>query len=213
MVPLFGYDISSGRNRVAAIRWESANQAQFSDRIDLTWSVMTLRTPNRDNRLPLFHPDVSSFTSLWRPGEGIAGASALQATREDGKLVLRPVNDDPQVLLRASRDMARFNSILIRAKFSVPDQINVFFGQQANGRGFDGYIPVAGQWVDIFVKVDHNPFWKNEAGTILRFDPVTNLFRDSHIEIAGVWGSLQSQSDQSGDISVYLSQADGALPQ
>jgi hypothetical protein len=213
MVPLFGYDISSGRNRVAAIRWESANQAQFSDRIDLTWSVMTLRTPNRDNRLQLFHPDVSSFTSLWRPDEGIAGASALQATREDGKLVLRPVNDDPQVLLRASRDMARFNSILIRAKFSVPDQINVFFGQQANGRGFDGYIPVAGQWVDIFVKVDHNPFWKNEAGTILRFDPVTNLFRDSHIEIAGVWGSLQSQSDQSGDISVYLSQADGALPQ
>jgi hypothetical protein len=212
MFPLFGYDVASDRDRVASIRWTSPSQAQFSDPIALSWSVMALKRPNPDNRLPLYHPDVTSFVPLWKPGDGVAGKSSLQAAREGNELLLRPTSDDPQLLLKTSRNMAPFKSILIRAKFSVSDQIDVFFGQQINGRGFGGYMPIAGQWVDVYLNVDRNPFWKNEAGTVLRFDPVTSLFRNSQIELAGVWGSPQEVSGNSGLMSVYLSQADGALP-
>jgi hypothetical protein len=212
MLPLFGYDVNKGRDRVASIRWTSPGRNQFGDRIGLSWSAMTLKEANVDTRPPLLHPDVSSFVPLWKPGDGIAGAAALRTQRHGDNLLLLPTNDDPQILLKASQNMARFNSLLIRAKFSVSDQIDFFFGQQVNGRGIAGYVPIDGQWVDIFVRVDQNPFWKGEAGGVLRFDPVTGRFRNSQIEIAGVWGSIQSLKKKSGDMSVYLSRIDGDLP-
>lgn len=212
MLPLFGYDVKNDRNRVASIRWVSPGRNEFGDRIGLSWSAITLKNANPGTPPSLFHPDVSSFVPIWKPADGIAGAAALKAQRQGDGLLLLPTNDDPQVLLKAAQNMARFNCILIRAKFSVSDQIDLFFGQQANGRGLAGYVPVAGQWVDVFVKVDRNPFWKNEAGTILRFDPVTGRYHNSQIEIAGVWGSTDPLKDKSGDMSMYLSQMDGTLP-
>jgi hypothetical protein len=206
MFPLFGYASSVGRDRVKTIRWVSPSPMQFSNPIKLSWSVMTLRKSNGDRRPPLYYPDTSSFVPLWKPVDGIAGESALRAEKKGDDLVLLPTQDDPQILLKASQDLSQFKCILIRARFSVADQINLFFGQQINGRGFAGYVPITGRWVDVYVKVDSNPFWKTEAGALLRFDPVTSRYANSRIDLAGVWGSIRSFSANPGEMSVYLSQ-------
>jgi hypothetical protein len=210
--PLFGYDVNNGRDRVASIQWVSPGQNEFGDRIGLSWSAITLKKANPGNPQTLFYPDVSSFVPIWKPADGIAGAAALKTQKQGDSLMLLPTKEDPQVLLKAEQNIARFNCILIRAKFSVSDQIELFFGQQVNGRGLAGYVPVAGQWVDLFVNVDHNPFWKNEAGNALRFDPVSGRYRNSKIELAGIWGSTEPLKNKSGDVSVYLSHTDGTLP-
>lgn len=210
MLPLFGYQ-QERHDPVVKLRWLADHPAQFQSPIRVTWSSMAVSDDERPVA-PVRKLDTSAFVPLWLPAAGIASSPATAADIRPDEIILRPTGADPQVLLRASSDLAPYKCILIRAKFSVRDQINVFFGRQIEGRGFAGYVPEQGQWVDVCVRTDRNPFWRLEAGRVLRFDPVTSLYPGSHIELAGVWGSLKPLGTAGNEeMAFYLSRTDGPL--
>lgn len=210
MLPLFGYQ-QERRDPIIKLRWLADHPAEFQTSIRITWSSMAV-SDDEGPLIPELKPDASAFVPLWLPAAAIAGSPATAVEVRPDEIVLRPTGADPQVLLRTSSELAPYKCILIRAKFSVRDQINVFFGRQIEGRGFAGYVPEQGQWVDVFVRTDRNPFWRLEAGRVLRFDPVTSLYAGSHIELAGVWGSLKPLGTAgSEEMTFYLSRTDGPL--
>ncbi len=212
MAPLLGFGDAVDRDSVVSIRWISPGVAEFKDPIRLSWSVVQARKADRDRQLPLSHPDTTSFVPLWKPKHGFAATSGLRAEEDSKVLVLHPTSGDSQIFLRSTQELTDFKTLLIRGKFSVADQVNLFFGQQGNGRSFGGFVPITGNWIDIYVDVGRNPFWRSEAGSLLRFDPVTSLFHDSQIELAGIWGSNQTIADKPGEMNFYLSQSEGELP-
>jgi hypothetical protein len=87
---------------------------------------------------------------------------------------------------------------MIRAKYQVNDRIDLFFGRQIDGRGLPGFVHFRDRWIDAYFPVGANPYWSQEHGTDLRFDPVSENGVHSVVKIAGIWGSPESLLDSKG---------------
>jgi hypothetical protein len=93
--------------------------------------------------------------------------------------------------------------MVVRAWFEKADRIDAFFGKQVDGRGINGIVPVAHQWLDVYLNVSQNVFWEDEHGTMLRFDPVSSVGPGTSAYIAGSWGSTQAAPPAAPDVEFY----------
>jgi hypothetical protein len=132
-------------------------------------------------------PD-GELVTLWSPSD--ARPANTQSTLEAGhrRLTIRPTGGDSQLLFRVERPLNDFQAIVVRARFSRSDRVDLFFGKQVDGRGMTGVVPETNRWFDIYFFVGTNPYWPAEAGSILRFDPASELGVGGRIDIGGVWG-------------------------
>ena len=130
-----------------------------------------------------------NLVEIWKPGGPILRAAEATLSLEGHALFIKSLGNDTQVVFGSGIDLRQFQTLIFKAKFKQKDTVELFFGQQVNGRGIAGFAPIAGQWVYIFANVGLNRFWKQEAGREFRFDPTGALGAGSITEISGVWGS------------------------
>jgi hypothetical protein len=133
------------------------------------------------------------LVEVWRPNAAdtkvIGGTTAFA----EHLLTVKSSSGDTQLLLNTKVDLRQFETLVLKVRFERLDSVELFFGQQINGRGMVGYTPVAGQWVYVFAQVGRNPFWKQEASSTFRFDPTgASGASGSSTEISDVWGSRRA---------------------
>jgi len=133
------------------------------------------------------------LVEVWSPNAADTKVSGGTTAFTDHVLTVRSSSVDTQLLLNTKVDLRQFETLVLKVRFERPDTVELFFGQQVNGRGMAGYTPVVGQWVYVFAQVGRNPFWKQEAGSTFRFDPTgASGAAGSSTEISNVWGSRKA---------------------
>jgi len=202
VAPYFGEIVSGLPDQVENIRFEIPNQSEYASRVEIEWEVMSLR-PHEANPGVIVKRPKLAWTPIWKPGD--AGFTAVNTaySQVGDAMILRPQTLDPQIVLQLNGDMNAYRTLLIRARYSVADLVNVFFSKMIDGRSFDGTVPVAEQLLDCYVNTTVNPYWKTEGGKFLRFDPSTNRSRGAVIEVKGIWGSPDSPFTGSQQMAFY----------
>lgn len=192
VLPYFGQLEPGLPDQLASIQWSTSGPAQFSGKIRISWSRVSFRAGESGSEMPQRAP-VLPLTTLWKPSErasySLVGADAAVSA---SSLLIRPNNLDPRVILDCGQSLNRYKLIVLRARFSAGDRVDLFFGRHSYGRGVEGYVPASNRWLDIYVNVASNPYWQAEAGSILRFDPSSDRSMGARIELAGVWGATES---------------------
>jgi hypothetical protein len=192
--PYFGVLPLGEMDRVTSIRWDTPIASDFSPQITLRWYSI----PFRDRSV------VKSLSVrrelLWSPGNPV---SAVHADIAAGPVVtVVPKETDPIVRFPVDSPMSRFRCVIVRARFQRAGVVNAFFGRESEGRGIEGVLPVAGRWVDVYLNLSANPYWAEEAGRILRFDPPDDSI-GSPVEIAGIWGTADNPLPPGQQIAVF----------
>jgi len=152
---------------------------------------------------PLPPAPAKSLPPLWLPGDPQPRYANARMEIRDHWIEITPLNDDPQLLFDFGAGLGRFRTLIIRARFQKLDRIDAFFGKQVDGRGVYGIVPVANQWVDVYLNISHNPFWESEHGGTLRFDPVSSAGPGTAADIAAVWGSAEAAPADWPDVQFF----------
>jgi hypothetical protein len=188
-------------DRVRSIRFQTANLQQFRDTILIHWYRLPLRDTSAIPEAPFA---VTSMTPLWLPGQSIPAVHGARLERQPNLITLFPLTEHPQVNFAPASALSDIETLVIRARFGYPDGIQFFFGKHWDGRGLGGQVPVANQWLDLYIYAHHNPFSRSEHGATLRFDPARTAGAiGSRIDIAGVWGSRRQGPLEAPDIEFY----------
>lgn len=182
-LPYFGQFGPGQPDEVTAIRFETPRRMEYSPAIRISWFAVALRPAEMERQE---HPRIV-LSEIWKPGQPVTPDGA-EIQKAPGELIVRPSQFDPRLTFNFAQGLARFKTLVITARLSSAGSVNVFFGQQKDGRGVEGYVPVINRWVDIYVDMAANSFWSREAGTALRFDPPDESV-GSTIEIAGIRAS------------------------
>ena len=176
--------------RVESVRFEAAIPSEFEPTIQVRWYGLPLREQIAAKaRFP--RPSQESLFPLWLPRDGpptVHGGELRSVTPQS--VTVRSTSTDPQVYFDVGTLLGKYEVIVIRARFETADQISLFFGRQVDGRGLSHRVPLTERWLDVAINVGLNPYWRGEHGGKLRFDPSSQLGVGSHIDIAGVWGSV-----------------------
>jgi hypothetical protein len=193
--------------RVTSVAFHAQAPAEF--RPTLRVSLVESQIQGLDNAAASGAPapPEGKLIELWRPG--LPAPAVVQANvrvRPSG-LEVHPTGIDPQLSFECRRPLNSFDAIVVRARFSRPDRIDLFFGRQVDGRGIAGFVPRADQWFDVFLYVRKNLYWSAEAGTKFRFDPASELGVGSTIEISSVWGFHGAIPDDADVTEFYSVQA------
>jgi len=80
--------------------------------------------------------------------------------------------------------------------------VEAFFGQLSNGRGYKGEGSIANHWVNVYIPVSSNPYWKNEHGTSIRFDPTSSRGVQTTTQIQEILGS--TEEIPGSEIQIFL---------
>ncbi len=180
------------KKRVVAVRFSSDEPDQFQTSIPITWEKLTFQ----EGQGPADSQNLSAPTlpleTLWLPGRQLAAVVGAETQLEESALRVRTKTGDPQLTFSSAKNLSSIKTIMVRAKFSLADRVDFFFGRQIDGRGIPGYVPAANQWLDIYINVAANPYWQSEAGNLIRFDPASEGAVGSTIEIKGICGSPEN---------------------
>ncbi len=184
----FGVPESGLRPRVACLRFVSDHPAEFKSAIPLLFEQVSITAPSfASNRSTT--PPALPLQPIWLPGRPLPNVLFASAQPSSSELDVHTKTDDPQLTFQSPNDLSAFKTVVVRAKFSSADRIDLFFGRQIDGRGIPGFVPVRNRWLDVYINVASNPFWAKEAGNLMRFDPASASGINSDIGIKGVWGS------------------------
>ena len=153
--------------------------------------------------LARFNESIDGLTPLWTPRGGVPSVLGGAATIRDGVLSIRSDSYDTQAFFDTGIDLKPFSAIVIKAKFARPDTVEMYFARQVDGRGIQGSVSAAGQWVMLKANIGLNPYWKTEGGTGIRFDPTGAQGPGSVTEIAGIWGSKAAAEPEADSFEVY----------
>jgi len=181
----------------------SPHPDQFSSTIPITWEKVAAIEPFERAYV---NPPALDLHTVWLSGQALLRIVGAVAQHSGGTLRVHTQTGDPQLLFRAQYKLSAFKTLVVRARFSVPDRIDLFFARQVGGRGVSGNVPLANRWLDIYINVAANPFWATEAGEVIRFDPASERAIHSDIEIKGIWGSERRlPPDFSSSMTFYFS--------
>lgn len=206
--PLFAGDaVSNSTEQLLSIRFHTDKPGEFAADIPIDWSRLTMRsaetaaaeTPDSPRR-PF--PKVS-LTPLWLPKDPPPESTNAQLQVHRNWIEISPATNDPQLLFNMGATLGQFRTMVVRAWFQKADRIDAFFGKQVDGRGIFGIVPVANQWLDVYLNMSQNLFWEDEHGTMLRFDPVSSVGPGTAAYIAGIWGSTQAAPPAAPDVEFY----------
>jgi hypothetical protein len=150
--------------------------------------------------------ELAPVTRLWSPAKGLPRVVGGTAALENGILTIRSDSEDTQAYFETGVDLRPFTTLVFKARFSRLDTVELFFGKQIDGRGIVGSVSNIGQWVFLHANVGSNPYWKNEAGTGIRFDPTGSRGVGSITQIAEIWGT---RTPSSSDEAFTLYSAEG----
>jgi hypothetical protein len=185
--------------RVTSISFRASAPKEFAPVISMhmyDWDVHDVGEPTR-TATP--RPE-GQLIELWSPRDKAPINRDGTIEFSPSGLTIRPTGIDPQLVFDLHRPLNDFQAIVVRARFSRSDRIDLFFGRQVDGRGVNGVVPQTNQWLDIYFFTARNPYWPVEAGSSLRFDPASELGIGSTIEIAGLWGFKGSVPNESGQV-------------
>jgi len=185
--------------RVGSVKFHTDIPSQYQTKIRIEWSRLPVRSKLPEGQSPF---QMNSLTRLWSPKDALLRQARVEVIRGSSSIQVIPTGDDPQLTFKIP-NLGEFRTIVIRARFQKADTIDAFFGRQFDGRGITGSIPVANQWLDVVLNLGQNPFWRDEHGTDLRFDPVPSKGPNTTTEIAGIWGTNAMTGSQP-EIQSYL---------
>lgn len=187
-------------DHVISARFHAEGRQEYTPLLRINWYRLPLRSGQARN--PQWPPP-GKLAPVWRPGQALSACLNAHCTSGPSGLSVSPETGDPQLYFDAGNALRNSQGIVVRARFPVIDRIDLFFGKQIDGRGLNGIIPLVNQWQDVYIYTAHNPFWKMEHGFSIRFDPVSELGIDTHVEIAGVWAFYGRIPDGADDIEFY----------
>lgn len=167
--------------QVTSIHFETEHPSDYAGTIRISWERRPMRSETGSQAL------AQEKVQLWSAASELPKGVDTKIDRTPEGIRVDTSTNDPQLYFPLKRDLRSFGRIVIRARFQKRDYIDLFFGQQVNGRGIDAMVPLAGKWLDVTFDVSMNPSWALEAGTVIRFDPSSGV-RVNAIDIAGVWG-------------------------
>ncbi len=204
--PLFRPDLfPDSAERIVSVRFHADKPDEYAAEIPIVWS--SLRVAESGQVPAASHPEYpfpkGSLTRLWLPGDRPPRATNALIAARPHWIEVTPTTDDPQLLFDIGPELGRFSTLIVRVRFEKADRIDAFFGKQIEGRGVNGVVPKAGQWLDVYLNVSQNPYWEEEHGTMLRFDPVSSVGPGTKASIAGLWGSTQAAPDVWPEIGFY----------
>jgi len=192
------------QDRIQSVRFHAEKPGEFAAEIPVEWSRLPLRTMPAANAVSTRYPfSKASLTPLWLPSDRPPRPTNAQIHVQRNWIEAIPENDDPQLLFDIGPALGKFNTLIVRARFQKTDRIDAFFGIQVDGRGVNAMVPTANQWVDVYLNMSQNLFWKEEHGTMLRFDPVSSAGPGTTAYIAGIWGSPEMAPAAWPDVQFY----------
>jgi hypothetical protein len=145
----------------------------------------------------------AGLTPLWTPGDPLPASVNAGIEARAHWIEVTPLNTDPQLLFHFGPELGKYRTVIVRARFEKADGINAFYGKQVQGRGIAGVAPMVGEWLDVYLNISHSPFWDQEHGEVLRFDPVSSAGPGTTALIAGVWGSIEAAPKEWPDIQFF----------
>lgn len=147
---------AASQDRVRWVRFYTGGPAQYGPDISVRWSYLPW-PPSAGVFQP---PPESARVLLWSPGDA--------ADQSSFSVDLGP-------------SLGRFETLVVRARFKEAGRVSLSFGQEAEGRELEGYVPENDRWFDVYIHGGHNEFWNAGHGTRIRVDAAS-------IRIAGIWG-------------------------
>jgi len=191
-------------DRMVSLRFHANKPGEFSPEIPIVWSLLPVSSSQGLSADSPKYPFPKAWlTPLWRPGDRPPRPSNAQIQARAAWIEVTPANEDPQLLFQIGPELGRFATLIVRARFQKTDRIDAFFGKQVDGRGVTGVVPVANQWLDVYLNLSQNPFWEDEHGAALRFDPVSSFGPGTRADIAGIWGAVQAAPPLWPDVQFY----------
>jgi hypothetical protein len=201
--PLFSRDVvRNSTEQILSIRFHADKPGEFAADIPIDWSRLTMRSAETSDSVRRPFPK-ASLTPLWLPQDRPPQPTNAQLQARRNWIEITPATNDPQLLFSIGTTLGQFRTMVVRAWFQKADRIDAFFGKQVDGRGIYGIVPVANQWLDVYLNVSQNLFWEDEHGTMLRFDPVSSVGPGTAAYIAGIWGSTQAAPPAAPDVEFY----------
>jgi hypothetical protein len=153
--------------------------------------------------VPLYAIPEAARIALWLPIDPPPQPLNAQVSVHPWWIEVTPTTGDPQLLFHVGPDLGQFRTVIVRARFEKRDRIDAFFGKQIDGRGVNGNVPVANQWLDVYLNLSQNQFWEREHGEHLRFDPVSSMGPGTTTKIAGIWGSTLAAPPDWFEVQFY----------
>jgi hypothetical protein len=175
--------------RVASIVFRTNAPREFGSKIHISlseWRLEDARDSTESTNRAV-RPD-GHLVKLWAPRDPLPANVQSTLERGDRSLTVHPTGIDSQLSFKVDQPLNDFQAIVVRARFSRSDRVDLFFGRQVDGRGVTGVVPEANRWFDIYFFVGANRYWLAEAGSSLRFDPASELGIGGTIDISGIWG-------------------------
>jgi hypothetical protein len=133
--------------------------------------------------------DVAKPVPIWLPGMPAPAVSMGKLEIAEDHLKVHSTGMDTMLHFSSAAELNRFRTLVFKVWFQRQDTIEVFFGRQVDGRGMGGVVNDAATWVYVIAHVALNPYWSQEAGSILRFDPSGGLGAGAQTKIAGIWAT------------------------
>ncbi len=159
-----------------------------------------LGTPQPVSPYPI--PEAARI-ALWLPDNPPPQPLNAQVSVNPDWIEVTPTTEDPQLWFHMGPGLGQFRTVIVRARFEKRDRIDAFFGKQIDGRGVNGIVTVANQWLDVYLNLSENQFWEREHGELLRFDPVSSMGPGTTARIAGIWGSTQAAPPGWAEVQFY----------
>jgi hypothetical protein len=201
--PLFSQDaVRNSTGQLLSIRFHTDRPGEFAAGIPIDWSRLPVRAAQTPDS-PRYPFPKSSLTPLWLPKDRPPQPANAQLQAHRSWIEVTPSTNDPQLLFDIGPALGRLRTMVVRAWFQKADRIDAFFGKQVDGRGINGIVPEAHQWLDVYLNVSQNLFWEDEHGTTLRFDPVSSVGPGTAAYIAGIWASTQAAPPTAPDVEFY----------
>jgi hypothetical protein len=189
-------------DQIVSVRFHADRPGEFGAEIPIEWSRLPVKAGEAVDAPPRPLPG-ASLTLLWRPKDRLPAALQARVRANRRWVEVTPTTGDPQLLFDLGAGLGRFRALIVRARFEKAGRIDAFFGKQVDGRGINGIVPAANQWLDIYLNISHNPFWEEEHGNVLRFDPVSSAGPGTTAYIAGIWGSTEAAPPAWPDMEFY----------
>lgn len=190
-------------DRIAALKFNAPTPLFFDSRLELRWSKVGITTAGAANSWPAppLGPPLRTET-LWTTRDALPAAGNCTVSIVSGHLNVVAANLDPQLFFQLGPRLGEFRTLIIKAKFQARDDVEAFFGQLSNGRGYKGEGSIANHWVNVYIPVSSNPYWKNEHGTSIRFDPTSSRGVQTTTQIQEILGS--TEEIPGSEIQIFL---------
>lgn len=89
------------------------------------------------------------FRQVWRPDEPVLDVSGANVVMRESELRVHALGIDPHFLFPVSRVLNTMKMLMIRARFSKADRIDLGFGARSAEFGISGHVPISGEWLDV----------------------------------------------------------------